>query len=248
MKVNRGDVVLLDHPFSTGAGSKVRPVLVVQGDRDNARLTSTIVAMITRTVHRVGQVNTQLLIDITTPEGHAAGVFERCHRSLKYLRIDPGLSAETMIAISEDVFERNRHLLGPDEDYWIGQRVSRGVRDVPGDNLDHHGPNIVVECMPLPFRQRARLFLEGIKVMVPSTSPHAAGVAHAARENAQLSESDRGQSGDPRHRSVSMGDLLDVNGNFCEGLGSNIFVVRDGEIFTPREKYVLPGVFSADGD
>jgi len=46
-----------------------------------------------------------------------------------------------MIAISEDVFERNRHLLGPDEDYWIGQRVSRGVKDVPGDNLDYHGPN-----------------------------------------------------------------------------------------------------------
>ena len=89
-------------------------------------------------------------------------------RSLKYLRIDPGMSAEKMIAISEDVFERNCHLLGPDEDYWIGQRVSRGVKDVPGDNLDYHGPNVVVECMPLPFRQRARLFIEGIKVMVPS--------------------------------------------------------------------------------
>lgn len=74
MKVNRGDVVLLDHPFSTGAGSRVRPVLIVQGDRDNARLTTTIVAMITRTVHRVGQVDTQLLIDIATPEGKAAGV------------------------------------------------------------------------------------------------------------------------------------------------------------------------------
>ena len=36
--------------------------------------------------------------------------------------------------------------------------------------------------------------------------------------------------------------LLDVNGNLCEGLGSNIFVVRDGEILTPREKFVLPGV------
>ena len=36
--------------------------------------------------------------------------------------------------------------------------------------------------------------------------------------------------------------LLDANGNLCEGLGSNIFVVRHGEIFTPREKYVLPGV------
>ena len=36
--------------------------------------------------------------------------------------------------------------------------------------------------------------------------------------------------------------LLDVNGNLCEGMGSNIFVVRDGEILTPREKFVLPGV------
>ncbi len=36
--------------------------------------------------------------------------------------------------------------------------------------------------------------------------------------------------------------LLDVNGNLCEGMGSNIFTVRDGEISTPREKFVLPGV------
>ena len=74
MKVNRGDVVLLDRPFSTGAGSKVRPVLVVQGDRNNARLTSTIVAMITRTIRRVDHVDTQLLIDITTQEGKATGI------------------------------------------------------------------------------------------------------------------------------------------------------------------------------
>src|SRR5438132_9579614 len=36
--------------------------------------------------------------------------------------------------------------------------------------------------------------------------------------------------------------LLDVNGNLCEGQGSNIFVVRDGRLATPRERYVLPGV------
>ena len=74
MKVNRGDVVLLDYPFSSGAGSKVRPVLVVQGNRDNARLTNTIVAMITRSVHRASQVDTQFLIDVATPEGHATGL------------------------------------------------------------------------------------------------------------------------------------------------------------------------------
>ena len=51
------------------------------------------------------------------------------------------------------------------------------------------------------------------------------------------------QSIDPEAWAV----LLDVNGNLCEGMGSNIFVVRDGEILTPREKFVLPGV-SRDRD
>jgi branched-chain amino acid aminotransferase len=36
--------------------------------------------------------------------------------------------------------------------------------------------------------------------------------------------------------------LLDVNGNLCEGMGSNIFTVREGRVLTPREKFVLPGV------
>ena len=36
--------------------------------------------------------------------------------------------------------------------------------------------------------------------------------------------------------------LLDVNGNLAEGIGSNVFLVRDGAIYTPREQFVLPGI------
>ena len=93
---------------------------------------------------------------------------DRLYRSLKYLRIDPGFGPDRMCALTEELFERNRHLLGPDDDYWVGQRISRGVKDVPGDNIDYHGPNIVLECAPLPFAKRAKLFKEGIRVMVPS--------------------------------------------------------------------------------
>ncbi len=93
---------------------------------------------------------------------------DRLYRSLKYLRIDPGFGPEKMCELTEELFERNRHLLGPDDDYWVGQRISRGVKEVPGDNLDHHGPNIVLECAPLPLVQRAKLFKEGIRVVVPS--------------------------------------------------------------------------------
>lgn len=74
MKVHRGDVVLLDHPFSDATGSKVRPVLVVQADSRNAILTNTVVAMITKNLSRVGVDPTQLLIDLSTADGQQSGL------------------------------------------------------------------------------------------------------------------------------------------------------------------------------
>jgi branched-chain amino acid aminotransferase len=167
---------------------------------------------------------------------------DRLYRSLKYLRIDPGFGPAKMCEVTEELFERNRHLLGEDDDYWVGQRISRGVKDVPGDNLDHHGPNVVLECAPLPFVQRAKLFKEGIRVMVPSHRrvPPDSLTPRAKTHNYLnlVVANQEVQSVDPEAWAV----LLDVNGNLCEGMGSNIFVVTDGEILTPREKFVLPGV------
>ncbi|MEC8891082.1 MAG: aminotransferase class IV, partial [Chloroflexota bacterium] len=34
----------------------------------------------------------------------------------------------------------------------------------------------------------------------------------------------------------------DMNGNLCEGPGSNFFIVRDGTVVTPKEQYVLAGI------
>ena len=47
MNVQRGDIVLLDYPYPSGGGAKVRPALVVQNDRDNRRLVNTIIVQIT---------------------------------------------------------------------------------------------------------------------------------------------------------------------------------------------------------
>ena len=167
---------------------------------------------------------------------------DRLYRSLKYLRIDPGFGPDKMCALTEELFERNRHLLGPDDDYWVGQRISRGVKEAPGDNIDYHGPNVVLECNPLPFAKRAKLFKDGIKVMIPShrrTPPDSLTPRAKTHNYLNLIVADQEvQSIDPEAWAV----LLDVNGNLCEGMGSNIFIVRDGEILTPREKFVLPGV------
>ena len=47
MKATRGDVVLLDHPFSDASGSKVRPALVVQADAFNQTHSSVTICPIT---------------------------------------------------------------------------------------------------------------------------------------------------------------------------------------------------------
>ena len=61
-------------PFSSGAGFKVRPALVVQSDANNRRLSNTIIAMITSTIGGASTEATQLLIDLTTAEGRQSGL------------------------------------------------------------------------------------------------------------------------------------------------------------------------------
>jgi mRNA interferase MazF len=73
MSVQRGDIVLTLYPFASGGGVKQRPVLVVQNDRDNGRLTNTIVAQITSNTRRAHEP-THLLIEVGTPEGAQSGL------------------------------------------------------------------------------------------------------------------------------------------------------------------------------
>jgi mRNA interferase MazF len=71
--MNRGEVVLLDWPFSSGHGSHIRPALLVQNDVDNRRLTNTIVAMITSQSARANKP-TQFLINVSISEGKQSGL------------------------------------------------------------------------------------------------------------------------------------------------------------------------------
>ena len=110
--------------------------------------------------------------DITRSFNHKLFFLEehvtRLYRSLAYLRIDTGLAPDEMSRVTVEVFERNRHLLGPDEDYWVGQRISRGPFEVEGDNWEHRGATVVVECIPLPLKARARMFRDGARAVTPS--------------------------------------------------------------------------------
>ena len=91
MRVSRGDVVLLDFPFSDASGSKVRPAIVVQNNSLNRRLTSTMVVLVTKTMRRARSEATQFLIEVDSPAGKAAG-----------LRFDSAVACTNLYTVHQD--------------------------------------------------------------------------------------------------------------------------------------------------
>ena len=166
---------------------------------------------------------------------------DRLFQSMRYLQIDAGLSRSEFLSISSEVLERNLHLIGPDDDYWLFQRVTPGTAD-PFLGEEAAEPTVIVECTPLPLEARAPLFRDGVRVQIPATrrTPPDAMSPRAKTQNyINLLLADREvRSQDPNAWAV----LLDHDGNIAEGLGSNIFFVRDGELLTPRARFVLPGI------
>jgi mRNA interferase MazF len=90
MPVTRGDVVLVPVPDTSGQPGKLRPALIVSSNLNNQRLQDVIVAVITKTTKRAQTEPTQLLIELSTPEGNQSGLLtdsaikcERLHAILQ---------------------------------------------------------------------------------------------------------------------------------------------------------------------
>lgn len=161
----------------------------------------------------------------------------RFFNSLKYMRIEPGLTKQQFADITMQVLNTNLPLIDDSDDYWVSQRVTRGMR-VEGTTT----PTVIVECTPLPFADRAPYYRDGMPVVVPSvrrTPPQ----SHSPRAkvhnyvNLVIAEQEV-KAQNPNAWPI----LLDINGNLCEGPGSNIFIVKNGVVITPKEQYLLAGI------
>jgi mRNA interferase MazF len=108
MNTHRGEVVIVNFA-PTIPTAQTRPALIVQNDRDNARMSNTIVAQITSNISRAHE-DTQLLIDPGHPDWGLSGLryasVVNCS-SLGYiqqrhiLRAIGSLSAQTMQEIDD---------------------------------------------------------------------------------------------------------------------------------------------------
>ncbi len=101
MTLQRGEVVIVRFPFASGTGAKVRPALVVQNNRNNARLTNVILVAITTTTYRSNEP-TQLLVDVSTPAGRQSGLLK-----------DSVVSCENLATVEQCLVQRTIGSLPP---------------------------------------------------------------------------------------------------------------------------------------
>ena len=167
---------------------------------------------------------------------------DRFYRSLRYLHLDPGMSPQEMIDVSEQIVECNEHLRAAAGDWWVGQRVSRGVDPIGEEVPEHSGPNVVVECTPLPLKARARQIRDGLRVWTPAQRRIAPDMLSPRAKTHNYLNMIVAEQSVKAHDPDAWALLLDINGNLAEGMGCNVFVVREGKLYTPRERYVLAGI------
>ena len=164
---------------------------------------------------------------------------DRLYRSLKFVRIDPGLSDDEMLEISEEAISRNEHLRAPGGDFNIRQFVTRG----PGRSTKDAGPATVgVTVSPIYFARYAGMYDSGAHAVVARTRSYASDaldpkVKHYSRMNFNMADLEATDVDE-----VAWPILMDTVGNLTEGTGYNFFLVTDGVIRTPGDETLLQGI------
>ena len=162
---------------------------------------------------------------------------ERLYRSLTYVRMDAGLSADEMTAITEEAVERAKADHPEVTDFWMRQIVTRGTVDL----FDPPDPTVLVQVGEQGFWY-ADLYDTGMHGAISKTraySPQALDpkIKHYSRMNFVLAHQEA-HDVEPGAWPV----LLDDRGFLAEGNGQNVFVVTDGVIRTPTDYAALQGV------
>ena len=164
---------------------------------------------------------------------------DRLYRSLKYVRIDPGLSPDEMLAINEEAIERNEHLRAAAGDFVIWTFVTRG----PGRWTHTAGPpTVCVKVLDIDWDKYLPSYLNGAHAVIARTRSYSADsldpkIKHFSRMNFNLAELEVADI-DPEGWAL----LLDSSGNLTEGTGWSVFVVTDGVLRAPPDDAILQSV------
>ncbi len=170
---------------------------------------------------------------------------DRLYASLRLLEIDCGLSIADMERRTLETLERNLGTEPADMDWQIMHNVSRGPLDLYRTAFPEGvQPTVTINCWPLVTHMGrfAPNYDAGVHMVIAAQQ---ALPAHLVDAKAKTRSRLHYQMAILQARRMGEGAwpvLLDPDGFLAEGPGWNIFLVRDGAVFTPEPRNILLGV------
>lgn len=165
---------------------------------------------------------------------------ERLSRSLRYVRIDPGMAISRIEEITLALLEQNRPALEAGGVYRVGHWVTRGMEALSSRACDAGPATLLIYFRRTNREALARSVREGIRLtVVPTRRVPPQCLETRAKVTSKMNQILAELDADVSQRASLM---LDVEGNVAENATANFFLVRDGELWTPPARNVLEGI------
>ena len=169
---------------------------------------------------------------------------DRLYASIDYAGIDLEMTIDEMEEATHATIERNREALG-DYDFQIMHDVTRGALGLYAELVrEGESPIVTINVIPLVrhIGGLAGKFESGTHFIIPPQQsvparfldPKAKSRSRIFYKRADLQVS--------RMEEGAMALLTDERGFVTEGTGNNFFMVKDGQILTPKPHDILRGV------
>lgn len=163
----------------------------------------------------------------------------RLQASLRYVAINLPLSWRQLAQVTREVVELNKAVTSSSPVCRVGHWVSRGVEDWRPVSEWVADPTVSIVVTPDAARSRDD-YSQGVLLTVVGTRRNPSWaieprVKVLSKMNQILAELDAGSRG-------AMALMLDADGYIAEGSVSNVFLVRSGQLFTPRVQKILVGI------
>jgi len=168
---------------------------------------------------------------------------DRLFCSLRYIQIDIGMTPEELYRITEEVLERNRGRLAPNDEFMVSWRISRGTGLYWNEVTK---PTVIIHCYKIPFKPLAKKYLEGANLIITSTRRVP---AQCLDPKGKLQNKLNHIVAELEARSIDPGAyvlMLDIDGRLSECSSQNFFIVRQGKLFTPKRDNILEGIARKD--
>jgi branched-chain amino acid aminotransferase len=171
---------------------------------------------------------------------------KRLAHTLSALRIETGFTAERWEEITTETLARNFPTEAENVDWNIIHNVSRGPSAAFAEAFapDELRPTVLVSCYPLidKLGALAPCYQDGIDLVVPAQRSLPGELLDdklktRSRLHYQLANFQAAEI-----RAGAWAVLVDPAGHLTEGTSGNLFLVRDGELLTPKAENLLPGI------